>query len=261
MSKEFLLNNLVMQSALYDLPDEEERKRSNLELSNLFINIIKFLQIDSFFEIGALSANFSSFLKKDLKNVIAFEASPQAYEIMKKNLDGFEYINLAVSDIDGIIGINVIDSNTDDLENMLGFDSILKRNNESSIKFNTVDVESTTLDSFIKNKKIDIQSSALLLDVEGAEINVLKGSAKCLNNTKAIFIKMNMIDIWENQSTINNINNTLCEKGFIPIARDFINDAQYNVVYVSSDILYSSTVDLSLQMFYSGIMGKSFNNE
>ena len=83
MSKNILLNNLVMQSALYDLPNEKERQRSNTELANLFANIIANSKIGSFFEIGALNAEFSMFIKDNVEDVVAFEASPRNYKNAK----------------------------------------------------------------------------------------------------------------------------------------------------------------------------------
>lgn len=257
MCKELLLNTLIMQSALYDLPSEKERQRSNTELANLFANIIVNSKIESFFEVGALNAEFSMFIKDHVKNVVAFEASPRNYENAKDSLSSIEYLNMAVSDIDGEININVAKSTKSGKGIInVGADSILSRIDNEDIVYETNSVPSTKLDTFVKNKKWDKQTNALWIDVEGASLKVLSGAEDGLLNTKVIFIEMEQTELWQDQALIAEINTLLCNKNFIPIARDFEYENQFNVVYVSEDILYSSAVDISLQMFYAGVATK-----
>jgi hypothetical protein len=257
MCKELLLNSLVMQSALYDLPVEKERQRSNTELANLFANIIFNSKIDSFFEIGALNAEFSMFIKDHVKNIVAFEASPRNYENAKNSLSDIEYLNMAVSDSDGEIDFNVaISTKSGSGAINVGADSMMSRIDDQDVVYDINKVQSTKLDTFIKNKKWNNQSNALWIDVEGASLKVLLGADKSLDNTKVIFIEMEQSTFWKDQALVAEINAFLCNKNFIPIARDFEYENQFNVVYVSQDILYSSAVDISLQMFYAGIATK-----
>lgn len=257
MCKELLLNNLVMQSALYDLPAEKERQRSNTELANLFANIIVNSKIDSFFEIGALNAEFSMFIKDHVKNIVAFEASPRNYENAKDSLSDIEYLNMAVSDSDAEIDFNVaIPTKSGSGAINVGADSMMSRIDDQDVVYDINKVQATKLDTFIKNKKWNNQSNALWIDVEGASLKVLLGADKSLDNTKVIFIEMEQSTFWKDQALVSEINAFLCNKNFIPIARDFEYENQFNVVYVSQDILYSSAVDISLQMFYAGIATK-----
>ena len=249
-----------MQSALYDLPSEKERQRSNTELANLFANIITNSKIDSFFEIGALNAEFSVFIKDHVKNVVAFEASPRNYENAKGALSDIEYLNMAVSDIDGEIDINVAaDTISGSGAINIGADSILSRIDNQDIIYHVNKVTSTKLDTFIKNKKWNNQTNALWIDVEGASFKVLSGAEDTLANTKVIFIEMEQSTLWKDQALVDEINKILCNKNFVPIARDFEYENQFNVVYVSADILYSFAVDISLQMFYAGIATKGYS--
>jgi len=257
MCKEILLNHLVMQSALYDLPSEKERQRSNTELANLFGNIIANSNIDSFFEIGALNAEFSMFIKDHVKNVVAFEASPRNYKNAKDSLSDIEYLKMAVSDIDGEVEFNIATSTKSGSGAInVGADSMMSRIDNQDIIYNVNKVPSTKLDTFIKNKKWDNQTNALWIDVEGASFKVLSGAENTLANTKVIFIEMEQSTFWKDQALVDEINKILCNKNFVPIARDFEYENQFNVVYVSEDILYSSAVDISLQMFYAGIVTK-----
>lgn len=250
MCKELILNNLVMQSALYNLPDQKERLKSNQELANLFANIVANSNIESFYEIGALYAEFSMFIKNTVKNVFAFEASPRNYDLAKEKIEGIEYLNLAVSNYDGDIDIYI--GNTENI----GADSVLQRIDNNNIEYEIKKVGCTTLDTFIKNKNLEVSSNAIWIDVEGSSLDVLIGAKKTLANTKAIFIEMEQATFWKNQCLVKDVNKYLCNLGFVPIARDFEYENQFNVVYVKEDILYTSAVDISLQMFYAGYATK-----
>lgn len=246
-----------MQSALYDLPDNKERQRSNTELANLFANIIVNSKIESFFEIGALNAEFSIFIKDHVKNVVAFEASTRNYENAKHGLSDIEYLNMAVSDIDGEINFNVATSTKSGSGAInVGADSIMSRVNDEDIIYDINKIASINLDTFIKDKKWDSQTNALWIDVEGASLKVLSGAENSLDNTKVIFIEMEQSTFWKDQALVAEVNKFLSSKNFVPIARDFEYENQFNVVYVSEDILYSSAVDISLQMFYAGLATK-----
>lgn len=248
MCKELILNNLVMQSALYNLPDEKERQKSNQELANLFANIVANSNIDSFYEIGALYAEFSMFIKNAVSSVFAFEASPRNYELAKDKTEGIEYLNLAISNYDGDININIGMSDGANI----GADSVLERIDNGTTKYETKKVKCITLDTFVKDKNLVGNSNALWIDVEGSSLDVLEGARETLLNTKAIFIEMEEVSFWQNQSLVTEVNRYLCNLGFVPIARDFEYENQFNVVYVKEEILYSPAVDITLQMFYAG---------
>ena len=252
MCKELILNSLTMQSALYDLPNEKERQKSNQELANLFANIVKNSNIESFYEIGALYAEMSVYLKDSVNNIFAFEASTRNFNLAKDKVEGIKYLNLAISNYDGEIDINMGYSNGANI----GADSVLNRIDNGSIEYKVEKIKCSKLDSFIKSKKLKGKSNALWIDVEGSSLDVLEGSKEALLDTKVIFIEVEEVIFWENQHLVADINKFLCDEGFVPIARDFEYENQFNIVYVKEDIVYSSAVDISLQMFYAGYSTK-----
>lgn len=255
MCKELLLNNLVMQSALYNLPDEKERLKSNQELANLFANIVAHSNIDSFYEIGALYAEMSMYIKNVVKNVYAFEASPRNYNLAKEKIEGIEYINMAIADYNGDIVINsAVNEGAS-----IGSDSVLSFVNEKNNTYEKNSVACTTLDDFIESKSLANCSNALWIDVEGFTLQVLNGAKNTLNNTKVIFLEVEIAKFWNNQGSVSEINKYLCDNNFIPIARDFEYENQFNIVYIKEDTLYTSAVDISLQMFYAGYATKATN--
>lgn len=255
MCKELMLNSLTMQSALYDLPDEKERLKSNQELANLFANIVAHSNVDSFYEIGALYAEMSMYLKNVIKNVYAFEASSRNYNLAKEKIEGIEYINMAIADYNGDIVINsAVNEGAS-----IGSDSVLSFINETDNVYEKNNIACMTLDSFIESKNLTNCSNALWIDVEGFTFQVLNGAKNTLKNTKAIFLEVEIAKLWNDQKSVSEINKYLCDNNFIPIARDFEYENKFNIVYVKEDILYTSAVDISLQMFYAGYATKATN--
>lgn len=111
--------------------------------------------------------------------IIGFEPDPYIFEIVKKNV---KYYNLK----------NVVLYNKGlwSEETTLNFYSEkadggrLEVANKSTID-EIIQVETTVLSKFLKDKKVDL----LKMDIEGAEIEVLKECEKYLNNVTNIFIE------------------------------------------------------------------------
>lgn len=137
-----------------------------------------------FLDIGANVGKFSILVGKKLGEngkVFAFEPEINNLKILKKNIlinkiKNIEIIPLACSDKKGFADF-FIDLNSS------GGHSLYK--NKSSKK---ISIETDTIDHFLKNnniKKVDL----VKIDVEGAEILVLKGAKETLkkNHPKIIF--------------------------------------------------------------------------
>lgn len=72
-------------------------------------------------------------------------------------------------------------------------------------------VECTTLDDFFKNEKIDV----LQLDVQGAELKVIDGAKKILQETKAIFTEISIKgELYENAVIFDEIVERLKKNSF-----------------------------------------------
>lgn len=241
------LNNLRSQSSLYKLPQDSERRHSNTELANLFANLVVMNNIELMYEIGAQYAEISNFLVDKLQNTVAFEASSRNYESAKENIkSGVEYIHCAVGNYDGgstlyfPIGDNV-NPGEDSVKEKIFIDK----------EYKTESIKIIKLDSYCKENNQFGKSTALWIDVEGSTMEVLEGAESVLGQTKIIFIEVEQKEFWKNQSLVGEINKHLFDKGFVPVARDFEYEHQYNIVYVKNDILDLDAVDIPMSMFYT----------
>jgi len=78
-----------------------------------------------------------------------------------------------------------------------------------------INVYTDTLDNFINRKEIIIKGYTLLkLDVQGSELNVLKGATNELNNINAIQLELSFMPFYEGQATIEEIVRFLKPFGF-----------------------------------------------
>lgn len=171
------------------------------------------LKIKGIVHVGAHEgAETVNYVSENIQNVILIEANPYRFENLKKSIQIGRYCvwcsplkyeffnedhakilkkyityNYAISDISqGFLKFNL--SNHDG-----GVDSLFKINNfgvESSWidykHISQIEVPTTTLDFLIKNKE---EYNFLNIDVEGAELLVLKGSEELLKNIDYILLE------------------------------------------------------------------------
>jgi FkbM family methyltransferase len=130
-----------------------------------------------FVDVGTHIGYYTCLVGKYLKEgkVYGFEVNRHAFEICKKNvnlnnLKNVEIFNLAVSNKNGSIEIPEID---------YPFPGFSIKNNFKKSNY----VNSISLDSFFKNKK---NPDVIKIDVEGAELLVLKGMQNLLKNGNPI---------------------------------------------------------------------------
>jgi FkbM family methyltransferase len=132
-----------------------------------------------------------------------FEPVPEFFNTLVQRFGShnrFKLYNLAVSNVNGIIDFYRTSSS--------GSDSILKviENNNSGYNFNTttsIKVKSVRLQDII-----DEQIDLLSIDVQGAELEVLKGTN--LNNVSSLFLEIQMSEnkhqsVYENQCFMDDL--------------------------------------------------------
>jgi FkbM family methyltransferase len=105
--------------------------------------------------------------------VYAVEPVPKNFKVLKENvemneLNNVELFNIALGDKDCITKMHVSTKSN--------WSRIAKKNIPDKIE-ETISVEMTTVDKFIKNKKVP---TFIRMDVEGYEVNILKGMQKLI---------------------------------------------------------------------------------
>ena len=137
-------------------------------------------------DVGAHIGYFTLLFSKLVGNkgkVFAFEASPQNFTLLKKNVkindyQNVELINKAVSDKTGITKLFLSELNSGD-----------NRIFDDGQNPTSVDVNEIALDDFFKDSKFQNQISFVKMDIQGAEgkaINGMKNLLKKNNKIKLI---------------------------------------------------------------------------
>ena len=180
-----LLYNLVDKFLMRDFSDELINKLNSKK--------------PIIFDVGCFIGNFSRNLKKKLnlksKNFYLFDANPNL------KIKDFKYNNLVFSDKIQIRNFYLNEffpssgsSLKEDTKNDLKWNYTRKLITLSPNKgFKILKVKTNTIDNFCKKNKI-IKIDILKIDVEGSELEVLKGSKKILNKTHLI-----QLEIYQNK--------------------------------------------------------------
>ena len=75
---------------------------------------------------------------------------------------------------------------------------LLRQKNE---ELNSYEVKTTTIDDYFK--ELDLSNSLLKIDVEGYELNVLKGSKNTIKKIKFVLIENQFFNIYKNNNKKN----------------------------------------------------------
>ena len=132
---------------------------------------------------------------------------------------------------------------------IMGNTSILPRNKPNA-DYEDVAVSATTVDEELVSQRLP-RPMAMWIDVEGAGYEVLKGADRALLHTSVIFIEVEDHSFWKGQLTAPGVVTYLCDRGFLPIARDFEYDGQYNIIFARHSCLGNSHIRAALPKYFS----------
>jgi FkbM family methyltransferase len=196
-----------------------------------FIDQLKKNKIDIkyVYDIGANVGEWSSFYKKtSLKNSFfyLFEANESHREILEKK--NFNFFIETLSD-----KIKIVDFYNNN--NSTG-DSYFKESTGEHDNLSTQKIKTTTLNELVINNNLPLPD-LIKIDTQGAEIDILKGATKILENCKLLYLEC---PIFENFNK-NNLNildyiKHLKELGFIP--QDINQIHHYGGFLVQLDVLF-----------------------
>ena len=142
---------------------------------------------DCCFDIGANAGQYTFMLEKHAgsENIFSFEPIPENYASLNSIFKHCNVYSLAISDKNGKnnFKIPIINKTLFDTRGKLDLDFL--EENETSSKI--IEVETITIDSFVKLKNIK-KISFIKIDVEGHELNVLKGGVNSIKKFKPVLL-------------------------------------------------------------------------
>jgi len=186
---------------------------SEIRLARLMINHLD--NGDSFIDIGAHFGYFSllaSQLVGDTGEVLAFEASPQSFQVLEKNTQSYQQINAinkAVAQEEGTLHFYEF-PNLYSEYNSFDITPFEKETWFQQNQPTQIEIPSISLDSFLdKNPKM------IKIDVEGAEFEVIKGAEIFLREQHSILLVMEYLNNNRGNDTHQKAVNLLKEWGFL----------------------------------------------
>jgi FkbM family methyltransferase len=210
-----------------------DRQKSAGDLADTFKKIVvDILQPSAFYEIGAFNAETSIHIKRHLANcdVYAFEANPYNFNEFKKEAidSNIQYMYSAISNETGTAIFNIqAKKKNKELEPIRGNNSLFERN-EKGVHYEKVTVPVETIDNYFKSKHTTV---CMWIDVEGKGYEVLSGAKNSLIDTKLILIEVESYQFWKDQKLDTDIIKLLKSHNFLPIARDYETENQYNILF------------------------------
>ncbi|RJQ37764.1 FkbM family methyltransferase [Candidatus Microgenomates bacterium] len=147
---------------------------------------------DTVMDVGAYIDGWYSLMASKLigskGKVYTFEPHPDHYNLLEDNvkLNNFtniEVIKLGVSDKAGIFGFTSAGIGS----------SLVGKSLKKNLKKKIIKIKTTTIDKFIQEKKIK-NISLIKIDVEGAEMKVLKGAKQLLQQKNSPDLILEVVD-------------------------------------------------------------------
>jgi len=251
------LTELRSTAQHFNLADPAERHRSTQRLMDLYFDLLMEIRPSVTVEIGAFDASFSLEMKRRLPEVhaVAFEANPYNFAVCSaKALEAqVEYLHMAVADMDGAITFNVIAGQGDQrFPQVKGNDSLLQRN-VANVEYEQVVVPATTANRFFGQPRFADSRISMWIDVEGAAGKVLQGATEVFGRTQSVLIEVEELQFWTEQWLSRSVDAFLEQHGFVPVARDFEYEYQYNVLYVRQAVLDLPRFDFLMTDYFSKI--------
>jgi len=174
-------------------------------------SMIKLDDSEVMIDVGANTGFYTLYLAKKYRNskILSIEADPETSSLLDRNcklndLANVTIYNLAASDKEGELTLYQSGSHS-------GIHSIFQPKSNSP-DLTSVKVKSTTLDNLLDGKFDKI--AWIKIDVEGAELSVLRGCEKTLNIVKKIFVEVHEHILKQNNETSHQIVQLLENSGF-----------------------------------------------
>ena len=210
-----------------------------IKIIEKIFEIITYGRFDSYLKntkgvihIGASNGYERDMYKKySVGKVLWIEADPDVFQVLKKNISKFDNnfaYNYLITDKDNSEYNFLVSSDSGQSSSIYNFKDQSQMYEDLKITKKIL-LNSITFKSFVKKNEIDLkQFSSLVIDTQGAEMDVLKGMDNLINNFKLIKIETAEFDLYENYPKISILSEYLKKFGFLEIRRIEVDLNEYN---------------------------------
>ena len=183
---------------------------SYLAYANHEPGLMEHLQIDPdgcFIDIGSHVGRYAIRMSKKCKKVIAIEPVDETVQLLYRNLElnGIKNVNVYSYAITNFIGERVQLYTT----NQPGHTSINRQNDNSVVKTYAGRTLDSILEKYIEEPNLYFTEFLIKVDVEGAELGVLKSAEDIIKHLKPTWV----IEVHQNPG-VEAVTNFLLEKGY-----------------------------------------------
>ena len=225
------------------------------------------------FDIGSCEGEDSIRLKKRFPNasVYTFEPLPDNVAKIKKNFAKYGHpadkiFQIALSDKNAKAEFYVSSGHPDHLPKTDDWDfgnkssSLLAPKEHTKtlewIKFNkNVEVETVRLDTFCIANAVD-SIDFIYMDVQGAELLVLEGAGKILQNVKAVWLEVEAIELYDKQPLKNDVEEFMAKHHFVRVM-DTVDKISGDQLYIEKK-LYEVSSNNAVSKIVSRIKRRSW---
>lgn len=195
-------------------------------------------------DVGANKGQFSLFCRARFPNakIVAFEplANPAGtFRAVFRNMPSVSLIEAAIANFDGKATMHV--SAREDSSSLL---SITKRQADifpGTEEIATTEIQAGRLDTYLPRHEIELPA-LLKIDVQGFELDVLKGSESLLDCFDNIYVECSFVELYAGQALAPDIIDWLRERDF-RLSGQFNEAVNPEMGLVQADLLFERTAN------------------
>jgi FkbM family methyltransferase len=202
---------------------------------------LKDLKYNTIIDVGANDGGFARKIKKVFPNakLYCFEALDDIYEELNaktSSLDNIQTENIALSNEIGEVTFYRCVNNTGS-SSMLEMGDIHKVAYPETAENIEVKVKTTTLDTYFESNPL-VGPTMLKIDVQGAEMLVLKGGLKTLEKVDMIFCEVNFLQTYKGCVLFGELYDFLNQRGFGLIGMENVSQSAVDGRYLQADAYF-----------------------
>lgn len=201
---QILINFLAFKKSVFSYIDWPIFSVSSFVIANRLKQLG--IEFQTIIDVGANQGQFSVAISKLFPSakIICIEADDKVIKKLKKNINNlnFQIINSAVGNYCGYAKFNV--NNDSQVSSLLELGSERIKYYPKSHVLNKKEIRINKLDNLLKKIQIN-RTSLLKIDVQGYELNVLKGAKSSLKKIDWCLIEIALANLYEDEPSIEEI--------------------------------------------------------